>query len=101
VEEEGNSDYGGMAQPSQQHVAPSVKRVEWGLGTRGLRIVAAFWSILDRRMAWSHAVEVLPSGHPFSRLIRHAGKRWAYSAPVHKGHDAEFLCRIQLFFSIL
>ena len=25
-------------QPSQQHVAPCVEGVEWGLGTRGLRI---------------------------------------------------------------
>ena len=29
-------------QPSQQHVAPCIKGVEWGLGTRGLRMVAAF-----------------------------------------------------------
>ena len=33
-----------MLQPSQQHVAPCVRRVEWGLGTRGLRIVAPFWA---------------------------------------------------------
>ena len=31
------------AKPSQQLVAPCVKGVEWGLGTRGLRMVAAFW----------------------------------------------------------
>ena len=41
-EEEVNVDYGGMVQPSQQHVTPCVKVVEWGLGTRGLRMVAAF-----------------------------------------------------------
>ena len=35
-EEEGNADYGEMMQPSQQHVAPCVKGVEWGWGTRGL-----------------------------------------------------------------
>ena len=29
-----------MVQPSEQHVVPCV---EWGLGTRGLRMVAAFW----------------------------------------------------------
>ena len=29
-EKEGNADYGGMVQPSQQHVAPCVKDVEWG-----------------------------------------------------------------------
>ena len=33
-EEEGNADYGGMVQPSQQHVGPCVKGVDWGLGTR-------------------------------------------------------------------
>ena len=32
-EEEGNADYRRMAQPSQQHVAPRVKVVEWGLST--------------------------------------------------------------------
>ena len=31
-------------QPSQQHVAPCVKEVDWGLDTRGLRMVAAFWA---------------------------------------------------------
>ena len=41
---DGNADYGVMVQPSQQHVAPYVKGVEWGLGTRSLRIVAAFWA---------------------------------------------------------
>ena len=43
-EEEGNADYGGMVQHSQQHVVPSIKGFEWGLGTRGLRIAAAFWA---------------------------------------------------------
>ena len=42
--EERNADYGGMVKPSQQHVAPRVKGVEWGFGTRGLRIVAALWA---------------------------------------------------------
>ena len=41
-EEEGNADYGGMVQPSQQYFAPCVKGVEWGFGTRGYRMVAAF-----------------------------------------------------------
>ena len=41
-EEEGNADYGGKVQPSQQHVAPCVKVVEWGLDTRSLRMLAAF-----------------------------------------------------------
>ena len=38
-----NADYGGMVQPSQQHVALCVKGVEWGFGTRGLRMLA-FWA---------------------------------------------------------
>ena len=37
---------GEMVQPSQQHVAPCVKVVGWGLGKRGLRIVAAFWACI-------------------------------------------------------
>ena len=41
-EEERNADYGEMVQPSQQHVAPCVKRVEWVLRARSLRIVVAF-----------------------------------------------------------
>ena len=44
VEEAGNADYGDMMQPSQQHVAPCVKGVGWGLDTRGLRMMAAFWA---------------------------------------------------------
>ena len=35
---------GGMVQSSQQHVAPCVKVVEWGLGRRGLGMLAAFWA---------------------------------------------------------
>ena len=31
-------------QPTQQNIAPCVKGVEWGLGKRRLRIVAAFWA---------------------------------------------------------
>ena len=34
--------YGGMVQPSQEHVAPCVKGVDWGMGLKGLRMVAAF-----------------------------------------------------------
>ena len=43
-EEERNADYGGMVQHSQQRVAPCVKGVEWGFGTRGFRMVAVFWA---------------------------------------------------------
>ena len=46
-EEEGKADYGGMVQPSQQHVAPCVKVVERGFGTRGLRMLAGFWAGLS------------------------------------------------------
>jgi len=41
---EGSADYRGIMQPSQQHVAPCVKGVEWRLGIRGLRMVIAFWT---------------------------------------------------------
>ena len=41
-EKEGNADYGVMVKPSQQHIAPRVKEVEWGLGTIGLRMLAGF-----------------------------------------------------------
>ena len=60
-EEEGNADYGGMARPSQQHVAPCVKGVEWGLGTRGLRIVETFWAGIP--------VEVTQEASVVSRLL--------------------------------
>ena len=43
-EMEGNADYGGMVQLSQQHVAQCVKVVQWGFDTRGLRMLAAFWA---------------------------------------------------------
>ena len=33
-----------MVQPSQQHVAPCVKVVEWELVTRDLGILTAFWA---------------------------------------------------------
>ena len=43
-EEEENADFGGMVQSSQQHVAPYVRVVEWEFGTKGLRMLAAFWA---------------------------------------------------------
>ena len=46
-EEERNADYGGVVQPSQQHVAPCVKVVEWEFGTRGLRMLVAFWAGIE------------------------------------------------------
>ena len=30
-------------------------------------------------------IDALPSGHPFNRIIRHAGIRWAYSTPHLQG----------------
>ena len=53
----------GIVLPSQQHVAPSIKGVEWGLGTRGLRIVVAFWASIP--------VEVTQEADVVSRC-RHA-----------------------------
>ena len=75
--EEGNANYGRMVQPSQQHAAPCVKGVE--VGTRGLKMVAAFWAGIPVEVTHeTHDVDSLPSGHAFSRLIRHAGKCWVY-----------------------
>ena len=42
MEVEGNANYGGMMQPSQEHVAPCVKGVEWELGTTGFRMLESF-----------------------------------------------------------
>ena len=39
---------GEWGKPSQQHVAPCVKGVKWGLGRRSLRIVAVFWAGIPR-----------------------------------------------------
>jgi len=39
-----------MVQSSQQHVASCVKGVERELGTRGLRIEAAFWAGISRSL---------------------------------------------------
>ena len=46
----GNADNGGMVQPSQKQVTPCVKWVELGLDTRGLRIVAAFWTGIQQSL---------------------------------------------------
>ena len=74
---------GRMVQPSQQYVAPCVKWVEWGLGTRVLRMVAAFWPGI--RVKVTQEAGVVPRIRRaaigtlfFSRLIRHIGKRKAY-----------------------
>ena len=37
---EGGANYVGMVPPSQQDVVPYEKGVEWGLDTRGLRMLA-------------------------------------------------------------
>ena len=34
----------GMVQPGLKYVAPCVKDVVWVLGTRGLKMVAVFWT---------------------------------------------------------
>ena len=45
-----------------------------------------------------HAVDALPSGHPFSRLIRHAGKWWAYSIPRQQGDKHYYWSLLLLVF---
>ena len=52
----GNTDYGGMVQPSQQHVTPCVKGVKWGLGTRGLRMVAAISAGISVQITQEEAI---------------------------------------------
>ena len=60
-EEEENFVNGGILQPSQQHVAPREKvqhcffSHEWGLGTRGLRMVARFGPA-SRYMAYNSRI---------------------------------------------
>ena len=44
---EGSADCRGMVKPSQQHVAPCLKVVEWELGTRGLRLLLLFLTNFD------------------------------------------------------
>ena len=44
LREEENTENEGMVQPIQQYVAACVKGVEWGLGTRGLRMGAELWA---------------------------------------------------------
>ena len=44
MEKEGNADYGGLVQPSQQYFVPCVKGIEWRLSTRCLRTLAVFWA---------------------------------------------------------
>ena len=58
--------------PSQQHVAPFVKEVEWGLGTRRFRKVAAFWAGLS--VSSARTVEVTQEADVVPRC-RRAGKR--------------------------
>ena len=47
-------------QPSQQHVALCVNGVEWGLGARGLRIVAAFEAGIPIPVEVSQEAGVVP-----------------------------------------
>ena len=58
-EKEGNADYGGKVQPSQQHVAPCVNEVRWGLGTSGLKGIRHFRRrIIGRIEHWSNGTFV-------------------------------------------
>ena len=56
-EEEGNADYGGMVQPSQEHVAPCVKVVEWGFGTRGLGLLGSLSNPLYKMQDRTQPIE--------------------------------------------
>ena len=47
----------GMVQTSQQHVSPIVKGVVWGLGARGLKMVAAFWAGIPVEVTQEAAVD--------------------------------------------
>ena len=53
-----------MVQPSQQHVVPYVKRVELGLGKRGLWKLATFWAGIQGVPRRKRAV----NGTPFESL---------------------------------
>ena len=71
-----------MVQPSQQYIAAYVKgdrheRFENGGSVFGRHPRRGYTG--DRRSP-TH-VDALPSVHPFSRLMQHAGKRWMYSTP--------------------
>ena len=81
-----------MVQPSQQYVAPCVKGVEWRLGLRGVRMVAAFWAGIS--VSSAKIVEVTQDagvvpcrrratiGTPlYSRFIQYAGKPLLYTTP--------------------
>ena len=76
-------------QPSQQHFAPCVKGVEWGLGTRGLRMLAAFWAGIPVEV--TQEADAVPRcrsgaiGTPFQsphRTLRNFGR---ILVPDHKG----------------
>ena len=71
-----------MVQPSHQHVAPCVKGDESGLGTRCLIMVTAFWAgmpVEDTQVVPRCRRAAIGARSPTLRVIRHAGKRWAYS----------------------
>ena len=83
-EEEGNSDYWGMVQPSQQHVAPCVKGIGHDRFENGGRVLGRHlgrgYTVVPR--CWRAAI-----GTPFIDLIYHAGRRWAYSTPALWGGE--------------
>ena len=59
-----------LVQPSQQHVAPYVKGVEWGSDTRGLRMVAAFRTCI--LVSSAYTVEITQQAGVISRRRRAA-----------------------------
>ena len=65
-----------MVLPSQQHVAPYVNGVEWRFGTRGLRILAAFWAGIPVKV--TQEAGVVPR-------CRRAAIRTVFQSPGHAG----------------
>ena len=70
---------------SQQYVAPCVKVLEWGLGTGGLRMLAAFWAGIPTEVTQEAGVvpRLYTRCHRDTFLRRK--KRWAYSTTNPQG----------------
>ena len=88
-----------MVQTNQQHVAPCVQVVEWGLGTRGLGMLAAFWagipveatqetSVVPRLQTCFHQVTLLVASYDTQGI----GGR--ILPPTHRGNTICYIYRI-------
>jgi len=83
----GNADYGEMVQPSQQHVAPCVKRDLVGIGHERFENSVSVWACIPVGVTQEAGGVVPPCrraaiGTPF---LRHTGKWWAHFTPAHSG----------------